>query len=83
VSARPCTVCGSDIEASVPLWLNYDEAEGWSVYGIADEAAKVSCAGNGHDQMTQELGDSLTAFIEAAFPGTSWRDTDPRRKAEA
>lgn len=76
----PCEQCGEAIEATVPLWLNLDTEEGWSVYGIGDESAKVRCT-EGHEvtgELAQVYHDSLTAFIEMAYPGTSWRDTDPQ-----
>lgn len=76
----PCNVTGCDgrIEATAPLWLKLDEDGSWSVYGIGDEASRITCDENDHDNWTPTLDKSLSAFIEEILPGTTWVGSDPR-----
>lgn len=77
----PCATPGCDgrVEAAVKLWLDLDADGTWSVYGVNDEGATISCDANEHDNWAAVEGkaESLSAFLEELLPGSTWEGSQP------
>lgn len=73
----PCSVegCEGRIEANAQIWFALDASGRWTVFGVGDEAATITCDDAGHDNETEILGKSLTAFIDELLPGSTWQSS--------
>lgn len=65
--------CDGDIEANPKLFLELDADGTWSIVGVGDDFARVTCDSEEHDQLSRILDKSLTAFLEETFPGCTWQ----------
>jgi hypothetical protein len=70
--------CDGAIEATVPLWLNLNTDGQWSVHGVGDESAHIVCDQFGHPNATRAMHQSLTAFLDELFPGSTWVGSKPK-----
>lgn len=76
----PCNVkdCEGSVEANPKLFLELDDEGTWSIVGIGDDFARVTCDSVEHDQKSVVLDKSLSAFLEETFPGCTWQGSDPQ-----
>lgn len=65
--------CDGNLEANVKLHLSLFADGHWEIVGVEDESARVTCDAVEHDQQSQILDKSLTAFLEQTFPGCTWQ----------
>lgn len=63
--------CTGRTEATVPLWLSREADGSWSVYGVGNEVAAITCE-HGHRDHRLAVAQSLRAFLEELLPGSTW-----------
>lgn len=68
--------CPFPVEANPKLYLSLRDDGSWYIEGVGDECATVACT-EGHDQNSEILDKSMTAFLEEEFPGGTWQGSDP------
>ena len=66
------------VESNPSLYLSAWADGSWSVQGVADEGASIVCDSVGHDNHTNLLDKSMTAFLETILPGTTWQGSNPQ-----
>jgi hypothetical protein len=59
--------CTGRTQAAVPLWLNREQDGSWSVYGVGNEIAAITCE-HGHRDHRPDVAQSLRAFLEDLLP---------------
>jgi hypothetical protein len=73
--------CGQPVEANPPLYLSLTDDGTWCVEGVGDNAVQARCT-EGHPQDNLVLEQSLSAFLEEQFPGSTWAGSGPRWQEE-
>lgn len=63
--------CSGRTQASVPLWLSREDDGSWSVYGVGNEVAAITCE-HGHRDHRPAVAQSLRAFLEELLPDSTW-----------
>lgn len=74
-----CTTegCEGKVEANVKLGLSLDDDGNWSLTYVGDDHGVITCDAEEHENMTQALGESLSAFLDQHFPGLTWATWGP------
>lgn len=73
--------CRQPVESNPTLFLELDDEGGWSIVGVADNEANVTCT-EGHSQVSEILDKSLSAYLEEQFPGCTWQGSDPQYRED-
>lgn len=69
--------CRQPVEANPVLYMSLTADGTWYISGVEDQETRVVCT-EGHDQGSEILEKSMTAFLEEQFPGCTWQGSDPR-----
>ncbi len=70
--------CGGSVEANPALYLSAWADGSWSISGVGDNEPNISCDASGHENWTEMLDKSMTAFLETVLPGTTWEGSNPQ-----
>lgn len=70
--------CLGAVEAGPRLYLSAWADGSWTVEGIGDECADITCDSHEHDNYDRARHTAMTAFLETLLPGATWQGADPR-----
>jgi len=69
--------CDGSVESNPKLYLSLFADGHWGITGVEDNEARATCDDCEHDQMSEVLDKSISAFLEETFPGMTWEGSKP------